>query len=74
MDWNNELQNLSTAKCGLLLAMSEIEEYMEKPDLVSEEDFINYIDDILESVGGYLLKVRNNEYFIKTREKGQNND
>lgn len=69
MDWNNELQNLSTAKCGLVLAISEIEEYMEKPDLVSEADFARYLDDILESVGMWILKTRNTELLLNSRKE-----
>ena len=67
MDWNNELQNLSTAKCGLILAMSEIEEYSAHPDRVSEADFARYLDDILESVGVWILKTRNTELLLNSR-------
>ena len=69
MDWNNELQNLSTAKCGLTLAMSEIEEYTEHPDRVSEADFARYLDDILESVNMWILKTRNTELLLNSRKE-----
>lgn len=72
MDWNNELQNLSTAKCGLILAMSEIEEYLAHPDRVSEADFARYLDDILESVNMWILKTRNTELLLNSRKEKEN--